>query len=337
MRLTALVAAPDHVCCRYRLAAFRPFLERAGHTLELIPWPRQRRGWLWALPALRRADVVIVQRRLPHTVLLRLLRGSVRRLVFDFDDAVFMNDSYDRRGPESPVKWLRFAAMTRAADAVVAGNAFLADEATRWAGRGKVRVIPTCVEPSRYPLATHTGEGPGVELVWIGSASTLQGLERSRPLWEELGRCCPGARLKLVCDRFLTFEHLPVVPVPWSEAGEAAALAAADIGVSWVPDDRWSQGKCGLKVLQYMAAGLPVIANPVGVQRDLARPGEGGFLAETADEWTEAIGRLANDAILRRRLGAMNRLRVEREFSVGVGAAAWIDLLDDLARERRAA
>jgi hypothetical protein len=72
MRLTALVAAPDHVCCRYRLAAFRPFLERAGHTLELIPWPRQRRGWLWALPALRRADVVIVQRRLPHTVLLRL-------------------------------------------------------------------------------------------------------------------------------------------------------------------------------------------------------------------------------------------------------------------------
>jgi glycosyltransferase involved in cell wall biosynthesis len=336
MRLTALVAGPDHVCCRYRLAAFRPALLRAGHSLELISWPRRRRDWLWLLPALRRSDVVVVQRRLPHTILIQLLRRTARRLVFDFDDAVFMNDSYDRRGPESPVKWLRFAAMVRTADAVVAGNAFLAGEAARWAGRDKVRVVPTCVDPARYPLAGHPAMGE-IELVWIGSASTLQGLERSRPIWEEVGRRCPGARLKLVCDAFLRFDHLPVTPLPWTAAGEAAALAAADVGVSWVPDDRWSRGKCGLKVLQYMSAGLPVVANPVGVQAALVRPGEGGFLAETAEEWAAAVARLADDAERRRQMGAANRRRVEAEFGVAAGAAAWLDLLDDLTRRRRAA
>src|SRR5207253_3934259 len=117
--------------------------------------------------------------------------------------------------------------------------------------------------------------------------------------------------LKLICDRFLSLRHLPVVRCRWSQAGETAALADADIGISWVPDDLWSRGKCGLKVLQYMAAGLPVVANPVGVQAELVRHGENGFLARTPDEWAEAVGRLAHDPELRRRMGQAGRRLVE--------------------------
>ena len=215
----------------------------------------------------------------------------------------------------------------RAADVVVAGNAFLAAAADRHAGPGRALVIPTCVDVDRYmPAAPRNDEG--LELVWIGSSSTLQGLERIRPLLEELGRALPGLRLKLLCDRFLTFDHLRVVPCPWQEATEVRDLANADVGISWVPDDLWSQGKCGLKVLQYMAAGLPVIANPVGVHREMIQSGRTGYLASTPGEWVAAVKLLAGDVNLRRRLGQEGRRLVEAEYSVGVGAAKWVRLLD---------
>ena len=169
-------------------------------------------------------------------------------------------------------------------------------------------------------------------MVWVGSSSTLRGVEAARPLFEAIGHGVPGARLKLVCDRFVRFEHLPVVECPWTEAGEATDIAAADVGVSWVPDDEWSRGKCGLKVLQYMAAGLPVVANPVGVQAELVRPGESGFLAHASREWVEALRVLGADPGLRRRMGEAGRRRVEAEFSLEAGAARWQTVLTRLCR-----
>src|SRR5262249_29534764 len=142
---------------------------------------------------------------------------------------------------------------------------------------------------------------------------------------------------KLVCDRFLELQHLPVNACAWTEAGETAELAAADIGISWVPNDLWSRGKCGLKVLQYMAAGLPVIANPVGVQADLVEHGATGFLVDSVGGWVAAVGLLARDPDLRRRLGAAGRRRVEQDYSVRAGAARWLQVLAGLRGERAVA
>ena len=143
--------------------------------------------------------------------------------------------------------------------------------------------------------------------------------------------------MKFICDRFLHFDGLPVVALRWTRATEAAEIAAADIGISWIPDDDWSRGKCGLKVLQYMAAGLPVVANPVGVHAEMVRHGETGFLADTAEEWVDAVGRLARDPDLRRRMGAAGRRLLEDRYSVASGARRWTALLDELRRgERRA-
>ncbi|HJT77636.1 MAG TPA: glycosyltransferase family 4 protein, partial [Gemmataceae bacterium] len=328
MRLTALVDGPEHVCCRYRVAAFRPFLEAAGHSLDLHPWPRPWWSRWRLLRELRGTEALLIQRRLLPGWQVALLRRAARFLLFDFDDAVFLRDSYAPRGPHSPRRLRRFAGVTRAADAAVAGNTFLRDAAARWAGAGRVEVIPTCVDPERYPVAEHLRAGEGVQLVWIGSSSTLRGLEAVRPLLEEVGRRCPGLRLKLVCDRFLELRHLPVLACPWSEAREAPELAAADVGISWVPDDDWSRGKCGLKVLQYMAAGLPVVANPVGVQAEIVRHGETGFLVDSPEGWAAAVGRLARDPALRRRMGKAGRRVVEAEYSVRAGAARWLALLE---------
>lgn len=327
MHWVGLVDHPEHVCCRYRLVAFRPFLEQAGHTLELLTMPCHWWQRLRLFQRLRGANV-IVQRRLLAGWQRALLRGAARQLLFDFDDAVFLRDSFASRGLHEPRRLRRFAGMIRCADAVIAGNAFLAEQTARWTNGERIHVVPTCVDPAHYPLSEPVRRGAGVELVWVGSSSTLQGLQAVAPLLEDIGRSVPGVSLKLLCDRFLTLRELTVRPVHWTEASEAEEIARADIGISWIPDDLWSRGKCGLKVLQYMAAGLPVIANPVGVQIEMVRPGETGFLAETPAEWIAAVRRLAHDPELRRRMGRAGRRLVETRYSVAAGAANWLRLLE---------
>src|SRR5438874_437469 len=150
MRWTALVDSSDHVCCRYRLRAFAPFFERYGHILDYVPLPRRWWGRLGLLRRLPGASV-IVQRKLLAPWELALLRRTVRHLVFDFDDAVFLRDSYSPKGMHDGRRLVRFAATVRACDAVIAGNHFLAAEAARWTSPQRVRVVPTCVDPSLYP------------------------------------------------------------------------------------------------------------------------------------------------------------------------------------------
>ncbi len=325
MHLEALVESAAHVCCRYRIAAFRPHLESAGHTLTVRELGGSFIQRFRAIRSTRSADVIILQRKLLSLPELVLLRRSARKLVFDFDDALWLRDSYSGKGFDSGRRQRRFGATVRRCDVVVAGNRFLAEEARRF--NPSVTVIPTCVEPSAYPLAKHDRPPGEVRLVWVGSSSTLQGLERNRELLNAIGKAVPGARLKAICDRFPTFDHLPVDPVRWDEATEAAEIADADVGIGWVPDDPWSRGKCGLKLLQYQAAGLAVVANPVGVQADIVRTGETGMSATTVDEWVAAVRTLAGNPELRRRLGRAGREQTEQKYSVAAGGRAWVELL----------
>jgi glycosyltransferase involved in cell wall biosynthesis len=322
MKLLALVEAPDHVCCRYRVRAFAEALEGAGWSLSC---EGLHRGAVFRSFQLNRAsqfDAVILQRKLLPSWQLRALRRAARHLVFDFDDAVLFRDSYSGRGPYSRWRYRRFAQAVRLADTVVAGNDFLADWALRAGAKvERVHVIPTCVNPRAYPIAWHDLSNSLVDLVWIGSASTLQGMERSRPIWEALAEAHPQLRLRVICDHFPERFPLPIVPITWQEKTEAREIAAAQIAVSWLPDDLWSRGKCGLKILQYQAAGLPVVANSVGSHREMVRDGETGILANTPQEWVGAIRRLAGDARLRQRLGLAGRRQVETDYSV----SAWAD------------
>jgi glycosyltransferase involved in cell wall biosynthesis len=336
MRIVALVDKPDHVSSRYRLAAFQPYFESAGHRLDFHPWPKSCWSRMRVGRVVEQADAVIVQRRLLPPALLFQIRTRTSRLIFDFDDAVFMRNSYSKKGLESPQKLLAFVAMCETADGLVAGNNHLRDQAARWASPDRIQVIPTCVDTTRYPIAEHVRENAGVQLVWIGSSSTLRGLERIAPLLERIGRGCPGVALKVICNRFPSFHDLPVIARHWRQETEALELASADIGISWVPDDAWSMGKCGLKVLQYMAAGLPEVANPVGVQAEMVRHGENGFLVQTPQQWLDAIRCLMADPLLRVRMGEAGRQRVENEYSVQATAPAWLRLLSP-ARQRRAA
>ena len=325
MKALALVESWDHVCCRYRVLAFERALGASGWSLAIEPVAGSPFGRLAQFRRCSQYDAVILQRKLLPGWQFGELRRSAKRLIFDFDDAVLYRDSNDPRGPHHARRLGRFRRTVGLADVVIAGNAFLAERARdEGASLKRVRVIPTCVKSGHSVPSRPAREGGGLDLVWTGSGSTLAGLDRRRPLWERLGREVPGLRLRLICDRFLRFDALPVVEVPWSESSEAAEVAEGDVGISWIPDDLWSRGKCGPKVLQYQAAGLPVVANPVGVHPEIIHPGVDGFLPDSDDEWIESIRQLANDPGLRGRMGRVALASVGANYSVESWAPAFV-------------
>ncbi|MHC4178155.1 MAG: glycosyltransferase family 4 protein [Planctomycetota bacterium] len=316
MKVLALIQSPDHVCYRYRIEAFAWALAERGLQLESVPLRQGTWARIGQLRAAARADVVILQRRLLPIWQSTLLRLGARHLVYDLDDALYQRDSYSRKGPQSSVRMARFWATVYAADAVTVGNHYLERFTSAFVRPEQVHVIPTCVEPRWYHLARHRRVGSAARLVWIGQQSTLASLDRARECLAAAAGRLPGLALRMICDRSVGLPGVKVEPRRWSSATEAAELADGDIGVNWLPDDRWSRGKCGLKVLQYMAAGLPVVANPLGENRRMVVDGQTGLLASTPREWAEAIARLAADPSLRRRMGAAGRRLVDQRYSV---------------------
>ena len=332
MKALALIESPNHVCYRYRIEAFAWELARRDIMLEVAPMDHGLVPRIQRLLAVRHADVVILQRKLLPLWQLRLLRHLAPRLIYDVDDSLFQRDSYSRKGPESWACLAGFWATVYAADAVTVGNRYLKSCVDAYVDSHKVHVVPTCVDPARYPLAQHKRGPATTKLVWIGQQSMLPSLGLAGEHLAAASGRLPGMELRVICDHFPDLEGVSVVRRTWSSAGETAELADADIGVNWLPDDSWSRGKCGLKVLQYMAAGLPVVANPVGMNREMIIHGQTGLLASTPHEWAEAIERLASNPKLRQEMGRRGRRLVEERFGVEQWAPRFAAIVEQVAR-----
>jgi glycosyltransferase involved in cell wall biosynthesis len=333
MEVLALIESADHVCYRYRLNALAWALAQEGLLLEALPI---QRGWrrISSLLAGRGAKIVVLQRKLLPAWQLAILRRNAQCLVYDIDDAVFRRPTFTRPKQRSHARLTRFRGIVRAADAVLAGNDYLAQFASAYTEPGRVHFVPTCVEPSWYPLASHRRIDSWARLAWIGQRSMLPSLNAMQDHLAAIGRRLPDVSLRVICDVLPQVSGLQVELRPWSSSTEAAELADADIGVSWLCDDLWGQGKCGLKILQYMAAGLPVVANSVGVHRKMIVHGQSGFLVDTPDDWAESVARLAANPSLRHRMGAAARLTVENDYNVRCWGPKVARLLRQLADEQ---
>ncbi|MGB7159195.1 MAG: glycosyltransferase family 4 protein [Tepidisphaeraceae bacterium] len=322
-RILVIANNLEQASYRVRVAALIEPLKARGFELDVR---------LRAKSLLKRRDLfrtagdyhaVLLQRKLLDPWEANLLRRHARRILYDVDDAVMYH--------AKPVGWLsrwrttrRFVATSATVDQVVAGNQYLADIFRR---RGRAaRVLPTVVEPARYAVKQHA-QTDSTRLVWIGSRSTLPYLREIVPTLERAVRQVPGLRLVTIADATVETAMIPVEHVPWSAEGESAALVRGDIGIAPTPSDRWTLGKCGFKIVQYMAAGLPVIASPVGANAEIVRDDETGYLPATHENWHMIIAKLAADVSLRARLGAAGRRRVESDYSVEHAADVWAELL----------
>lgn len=261
------------------------------------------------LQSARKANVTVVLRKTFSASYLFLLRRFSRNLVFDLDDAIFIRSN----GGSSNRRKTRFAELVRHCGQVWAGNSYLADMARRFSD--SVFEVPTSIDPKKY-APDFTKPTNVFDLVWIGSSSTRKYLAQALPALEKMTADIPFLRLKIIADFDLPTRRLMTLAVPWSETGEAEALGSAHIGIAPMPDDPWTQGKCGLKVLQYMAAGLPVVSSPTGVNKDIVIHGETGFLASTDEEWRKAIEKLINNAELRKKMGQAGRKRMMEHYAL---------------------
>ena len=299
---------------RQRIEPYLPLLAERGiqaQVVELAAGALARRG---EFRRAREFDGVLLHRK-TLTAWDALALGDAGPLIYDFDDAVM----FQARSPEAPHpgRERRFHRTAARSDSVIAGCPNLATHA-HLGGAAQVEVIPTGLDTGAFAPKETYGSQERVRLVWVGSASTLKQLATLGPVLEALGRDLPGALLRVIADARLDIRGLEIENVPWNLADEARLLAEGDIGIAPLPDTPYTRGKCGFKVLQYMAAGLPVVASPVGVNAEYVRPEETGLHATAAAEWTAAVERLAGDPALRERMGRAGRRRVEKEFDFAV-------------------
>ena len=308
---------------RYRALAYFSALRSDGWEPEHVTVRDNPLSRLQLLNRAGRADVVVILRKTFSAPFFRLLRLCSKHLVLDLDDAIFCRSN----GTLSRTRRNRFARLARRCRQIWAGNEYLADACRQY--NRAVSTLPTSLWPGKYSLEA---EKPArhIDLVWIGSRSTRKYLDTGLPALENLADSLPHIRLKIVADFDLNSERLSTIGVPWSEENEAFALSSAHIGIAPMPDNPWTRGKCGLKVLQYMAAGLPVVSSPAGVNGVIVENGITGFLADGAEAWQKAIEKLVHDPDLRLVMGEAGRKRVLERYSVDVTYQRMARALDSL-------
>lgn len=276
--------------------------------------------------SLREATLLLSRRASPfgRGRLEELLLTSARHSVYDFDDALMLPfDDLRGRLLAPHTQWRR---AVRAADVVLAGNDWLAEHAARHAAN--VVVMPSCVEPARYvQRAAGRREGPP-RAVWLGSPSTEHYLRRiEQPLREAHRRT--GLRLTVISAGAADLGALqPVVDrVPWTLDGFAHDLAQADFGVMPLDDSEWSRGKCAYKLLQYGAAALPMVGDPVGANARALQL-SGGMAPSSQDEWVDALVAMATMSDTEAAESGRRSLEaITAHYSFGAWAGRWRDAL----------
>jgi glycosyltransferase involved in cell wall biosynthesis len=325
LKVLFLVPRLDKASTRYRVLQYLPYLDQEGIDYEIVALSRQSRNRLSLARRIRNSDTVFIQKKLFSFLDLYWVRKLAKRMVFDFDDSVmYKSGPASRRQQQRQQR--RFAVTAGKADLVIAGNRYLQQEALPF--NREVRLLPTVLDMDRYIAREESGDKTReVVLGWIGSRGTLRYLQDIGPALEELGRRWPGLKLKIVADDFFDLNNVQVIKKPWSAADEIADLHSFDIGLMPLTDDIWTRGKCGFKLLQCMAVGLPVVCSPVGVNADIVTDGREGFHATTREEWVAKLDALIADSDLRRQMGQRGRLRVANAFSLAINGPPFVKYL----------
>jgi glycosyltransferase involved in cell wall biosynthesis len=263
-----------------------------------------------------------------------LLAGCRTPYVVDYDDATF--HWYDMH-PNRLVRRLlrrKIDAVMRRAALVIVGNGYLAARA-RQVGAKRIAYLPSAVDLKRYNVAINARkETQSFTIGWIGSPVTAHYLDLVK---SALIAVCQdgGTRVAVVGATEVPLRGIPMEIRAWSEETEVASIQSFDVGIMPLADGPWERGKCGYKLIQYMACGKAAVASPVGENRHIIEDGLNGFLATTTREWISALRALREKCQLRQRMGRRGRTKVELEYSLQVTAPRLVSLLRSVAVDRK--
>lgn len=268
-------------------------------------------------------------------VLERLFCRARVPVILEFDDAIYLANTSAANARWSGLKCAgKTSELCRLSTHVVVGNEYLATYARQH--NPNVSIIPTTIDTDAYAAREEYRDSDPVVIGWSGSGTTVAHLRTINRVLQRVAEQAP-VRLHVMGTPEYSLKGVNTRALEWSPEVELPELNEFDIGVMPLPDEEWARGKCALKALQYMALGIPTVTAPVGVNADIIRDGENGFLAVTEDEWVDRLLRLVRDVKLRERVGRAGRATVVSEYSAVVQAPHVRELLQQLSRRRKPA
>ncbi len=313
----------DMPSSRIRVTNLVPEIQKKGIFSEAKVYPKSISDKMLLWRDLRKFDVVYLQKKLPSTIETKLLRSFSRLLIFDFDDAIYYRDD-SHASFESRSRLSKFGNIAKAADMVVAGNRVLADYAERF--NNNVVVLPSSVETRGIPVKKHVGGSGDIVIGWVGGKANLRHLAMLSETFQKLAGICP-IRLRVISSDVIRIPGVQVDFVPWNLQTQDREIALLDIGVMPLPLNKWSEGKCAYKALQYMAAGVPPVVSDVGINSEVVENNKEGLVASTPEGFYDAIRSLAGSEQQRITLGENARIKAETHYSVEVIGKNLADLL----------
>lgn len=252
-----------------------------------------------------------------------------KRIIYDFDDAIWLTDRDHESWILRSLKWRsKVESICRWSFKVSCGNEYLCDFAREF--NNQVVLNPTTIDtqnrhnPDLFELSPTIGTK--IVIGWTGSHSTLKYLKEIESVLQKVEVEFPNIQIQVIADQKPSLNLKSLVYVPWREKTEIQDLVKFDIGIMPLPDHEWAKGKCGFKALQYMALRIPAIASPVGVNTMIIDDGVSGFLCTSAEQWGHALSTLIRDNISRTRMGEHGRKKVIDRYSVVSNSSNFLSL-----------
>lgn len=321
---------------RYRVYNYVPILREKKIICKVVVPPSKNiserlRYMIQIFINLRKSHVVFIQKKIFKRSIFFLIHKTNPNIIFDFDDALFAKpSSISQKNYNSFKAKKNFHYTLKKSKAVITGNLFLKEYATQY--NKNVHVIPTPVEMIKSQNINELNEKTKITVGWIGRSGNLIYLKDLESVFVHINNQFGDKFvLKIICDEPLYFKNINIVNVQWSLESEAKEISDIDIGLMPLRDDEWSHGICAFKMLQFMSYGIPVVASPVGMNKEIIQDGFNGFLAFTQDEWFSKISSLIYNKNLRDTLGKEGKILVQKHFTYENTTAILIEILKSVA------
>lgn len=256
-----------------------------------------------------------------------LLKSKIP-IVVDHDDAFFHRYDLNKSAVVRKILGNKIDRTMSISDLVVVGNSYLAERASKNNCKN-IRIIPTVIDIAKYDINEKKSASEEKFIIgWVGSPPNARYINN---IEESLEQFCNShnAKLHLVGAGKTFTTKIPNENIEWNEETEVDEIKDFDVGIMPLVDSPWERGKCGFKLIQYMACGIPVIASPVGVNKELVTNGVNGYLAKTEEDWLKYLKILMDNIDLRKQMGLAGRKLVEDKFTLQVNAP----ILEQILRE----
>jgi len=354
MRILFFIEGKDTPSSRFRVQQFIPYFKKLGIKCKLVQGhphktfyvsyknlilKRLVNSFLYfvkaltimaQMPIVLWADIIFLQRPLIHhnfIFLEKFIFKFKKPVIFDIDDALFLKSKDPEAYEEIFIKLskgnFRLNWTIRQADFVFAGNKSLANYAKKY--NINTKVIPTVINTKRYKYIPkkeiRKKENKSENFIgWMGTSTNLDYLIKYLDVFKEIHRAHPNSKLIISTDKFFYKQQIknsiPTIFIKWSKKNELQTLYSFDIGIMPLPNEPWVKGKCGFKLIQYMACGIASIGSNIGANKEIIQDGVNGYLAMDKDEWVQKTSNLLEDKELRNNFSKAARKSIENNYSI---------------------